>query len=1047
MNKHSCAVRMLAMLLCVLMVLGTVSFTAFADEATDTAESTTSVATLTELLAADKYAVYALRYADSPRATQSVTVDATAFSAADTTAAIGEGDTEVRVQTYSDIDGEGNVVPGTEQQGVYCPETGAVGWKVTIPESGMYGITIEYYPVEGKASSIERTLYIDGTVPFYEARFLTCTKVWSDVYADSYDGEREGAFNKDTTGNEVRPSKIQTPRWRTYGFKDSTGNHIDPFEFYIEAGEHVIQLEAQREAVAIKSITFHPVEDDISYEDYLKQYSDSDEVTGEQIAAANDGDKVIKIEGELYTNTSDQSISSVVDRTSAISSPQNVSRELYNAMGDERWNACGQWTTWTVNVPEAGLYKIGVRFRQNINSGLFSSRTLRVNGEIPFDEAKNLQFNYGDVWQSCYLNNGSEEYADGFYIYLNKGDNVIELEASLGNMSDIILRLNDIIKVINSSYVDIQMITGSVPDSYRDYGFYKLIPDAIDDLAEMSVELYDIIDELIAISGNSENITTLENIARRLEKMGNKEDEVAKNVSGLKGDIGSLGTWLQTAMTQPLGIDYITVQGVDATEKQLPRAADSFFDSLWYEVRMFAVSFVADYNTLDSKEGADVSETVEVWTSTGRDQTKIIRNLINNNYTPNTGVNVSLKLTVAGALLPSVLAGVGPDVDLETTSSDTINWAIRDALVSLDEYEGFEEILTEFPEAAKVPLTLYTDNFEEYNSAEDGAIEREDITEKTYGLPSTLDFTMMFYRADVFNELGLEVPKTWDEFYALLPVFQNNKMEVVFPTSSGGLNLFMYQMMSADADPLTDGGLYADNGRRINLDSNLALQAFDELCNLFTQYKLPVAPNFENQFRTGEVPLGIVSYTVYTQLSVFAPEIKGLWEFVPLPGWEDENGVINNNSVATVSAITMPRGDRSPEHAQRVFDFMAWYVGYENQSNYANEYSAWMGQQTKFNTANMLALRDMPWTTTEYNNLMEQFDNLVAIPEYPGGYIIARNVQFAFMAAYNNNANPVTSMLDYITDINKEISRKREEYGFDAYEISYSTNFAESVND
>ena len=47
----------------------------------------------------------------------------------------------------------------------------------------------------------------------------------------------------------------------------------------------------------------------------------------------------------------------------------------------------------------------------------------------------------------------------------------------------------------------------------------------------------------------------------------------------------------------------------------------------------------------------------------------------------------------------------------------------------------------------------------------------------------------------------------------------------------------------------------------------------------------------------------------------------------------------------------------------------------------------------------------------------------------PGGYIISRYVDFAFMAAYNNGANPTESLLGYIDNINAEITRKRQEFG------------------
>jgi hypothetical protein len=77
----------------------------------------------------------------------------------------------------------------------------------------------------------------------------------------------------------------------------------------------------------------------------------------------------------------------------------------------------------------------------------------------------------------------------------------------------------------------------------------------------------------------------------------------------------------------------------------------------------------------------------------------------------------------------------------------------------------------------------------------------------------------------------------------------------------------------------------------------------------------------------------------------------------------------------------------------------------------------------------------LPWTTSELQNLELQFNNLASIPNYPGYYYIDRYTDFAFMDAYNNNANPVTELLSYINTINKEITRKREEFELETLEI------------
>lgn len=280
---------------------------------------------------------------------------------------------------------------------------------------------------------------------------------------------------------------------------------------------------------------------------------------------------------------------------------------------------------------------------------------------------------------------------------------------------------------------------------------------------------------------------------------------------------------------------------------------------------------------------------------------------------------------------------------------------------------------------------------------------------------------MMFYRKDVLADLGIDIPKTWDDVLAAVPVLQANNMTIGL---SRDYKMFLYQM---------GGELFADNGMRINLDSNVALESFEMMCNMFTMYSFPYKYDFANRFRTGEMPIGIASYNAtYNQLIVFATEIKGLWEFVPLPGIQDEDGDINNVSVSTVSAIVMMNGCENQEAA---WEFMKWHCGADCQTKYSNEMVAILGPSAKHATANRTALESLPWTTSEYDNLALQFNNLASIPNYPGAYIVDRYTNFAFLSAYNDKADPVEELLSYIATINKEITRKRSEFGLETLEL------------
>ena len=211
---------------------------------------------------------------------------------------------------------------------------------------------------------------------------------------------------------------------------------------------------------------------------------------------------------------------------------------------------------------------------------------------------------------------------------------------------------------------------------------------------------------------------------------------------------------------------------VGSVGAELPEATDSFWQTIKFEVSQFIRSFTADYNSLGSTEVVDDENVIQVWTTLARDQAQIIRNLINSDFNKNNpGISVELKLVAGGSLLPSILAGVGPDVSMGHGTGDGINWAIRSAIQELNDMEGIEELVGDydpmkgfsgchynattgewegawFTYAALQPLTLFAEYADE--SKEPEAI--------LYGLPETQSFSMMFYRADIFKELGIAVP-------------------------------------------------------------------------------------------------------------------------------------------------------------------------------------------------------------------------------------------------------------------------------------------------
>ncbi len=1031
--------RAMALILALLTVLPCFVLSSFAVEDDTVAADDVTAATFDEfkdLLSAVSYDEYLSEHSSVPNGKQLIEIQGSEFSKELST----NNDSDVFVISegtahYDDINAFDDSKKGGKYAYSSANENTKIVWNFTVEKEGMYNIAIEYFPIIGRHSAIERKVMIDDEYPFKETRYISLSNVWSFSYLSDV---RDGAFYVDSTGNEIRPSETPTgltaaqateklgksyreekPEWRTTYLSDSTGYYSEPFKYYLSEGEHTIALVTSKEQIAVNKITIHTADEVPTYEEYLKKYSKAKDVEFEPI----------KINAEMPAATSEAYIMPQYDRTSAISDPQDASRIRLNTIGGSKWAGAGQWIRWTVEVPEDGFYSIVPRSKQSEYAGMYTTRTLRIDGVVPFEEATSLRFNYSDEWQTGPLTDGTTE----FKFYMTKGKHDIEMEVALGSMGDVLRRLDESLVNINNMYRQILMITGASPDLYRDYEFGKYIPEVLEGMIEEANFINEISAQLEeAIGQKGEHSVTLDKISFILKRMGGDADQIAPNLSTLKDYIGTLGTWINNSKSQPLELDYIMIQPVSA---EIPRAEANFFEAFVHEILAFVKSFFDDYSSMGStgEVAASDSKAIEVWVTAGRDQAQIIREMVDDIYTPETGRKVNLKLIVAGTLMPATLSGTGPDVSLMNAQTEPINYAIRKAVKKLNDMPDFDKVTSRFTDAALVPMTLYGD---------------------TYGLPDTQTFSMMFYRKDIFAELGIEVPKTWDDLFDIIPILQNNNLEVGLPKDLAGTILQMYQKgeplytpaltheeleayaaeYGFDAQSVIDkyelqldkNGVYpTTEGMSINLDSNVALDSFKTMCEFFTLYQFPPTYDFANRFRTGEMPLAVADYISYNQLQIFAPEIRGLWEFTTLLGYENEDGTINNSSPCTVTAVMMMK-DAKDELA--AWDFMSWWTDNDAQSRYGNELVALLGASGQYATANKESLEQQPWATSDMRKLQAQFENLAATPEMPGGYIITRNVQFAFNAVYNNGDDPVEALQNYIEDINKELSRKRQEF-------------------
>ena len=404
------------------------------------------------------------------------------------------------------------------------------------------------------------------------------------------------------------------------------------------------------------------------------------------------------------------------------------------------------------------------------------------------------------------------------------------------------------------------------------------------------------------------------------------------------------------------------------------------------------------------------SKPITVWIGGGREQAQIVRNMTANSFTANTGIIVRVQL-VQASLISAAVAGVGPDAVINSTP-DVFNFAMRNAAVPLSDFSDYGEIKTRFNESLSIPFTYLG---------------------KVYALPETISFPVLYYRTDVFGELGAKVPRTWDDVIALSYTLSKNNMEFGIPTDPGNMttsNTSVLNLVGMYMSIYKQRGLeiYANDSEYCLLDSVESIDAFRFFTNLYSNYGFPLTYNFMNRFRTGEMPIGISGLSFYNEIAVSAPEIDGLWDIAQIPGTVKPDGTVDHTAISSASGAMILA---SSKHKNEAWEFLKWWTSAEIQQEFANEIEGLLGPSGRYSSANSEAFRYSSWPKKSKEIFSKQMQNLTAVENVPGSYFLSRNITNAFRAVVYKDTDPTDALYDYTDKINRELTQKRKEFGLE----------------
>lgn len=915
---------------------------------------------------------------ESVVSTDSELIDYTQYTADHGVTNKATADIEIPITTYA---ADGAELTVSENVLNWNEGDGVVTWTFDAAQTAVYNLKILWEPGQSGINP-EFAILIDGKCPFDEAENIQLSRLWKNAKEKP---------RQDVQGNEYAQEQVEIGGVIETIIYDSEGATVGPFEFALTAGTHTFAISNPQQSIKLHKILFTAPEMVESYKDVSASYDVKD----------LDAD-VITIEGENADVKTSNSIISKSNNSNAGMTPSHSYLTKINYIGGPSWQTLGSRVEWKFEVEKSGYYYINMRYKQSDLVNGESWRWLKIDGKTPFTEAQSLKFPYGTKWEYYTFADDKE---NPYYIYLDAGrEHTISMEVTVGDMSEYFYELDKIVEILGDEYIKIVMITSEEPDVSRDYDLDKQIPGFLDTLTDCSNRIGALTKKMTGESGQaSQAVSAMKNMKRVLDNMIKSPFIAQQYLKDYYTNYTSIGSWLYDMIKMPLAVDQIQI--VPAGRDYIDNDAN-FFEQLAYDTVRLISSFTNDYSLTSANTGSD--NTIRLWVNWGQDQAAALNSLIEDSFTPKTGINVQVEI-VNASLINGILAGNYPDMSLQMARTEPVNLGIRGALADLTQFEDFEEVLGRFQEGATVPFS--------YKGA-------------TYALPDTQNFMLMFYRTDVLEELGLEVPKTWDELLYCATIIQRNNMSVYVPftqiaTSTvvnqgiGNLHIFPTLMWQNGLS------IYNEEGNATAITSKKALDVFEQWTDFYLEYDFYKEADFYNRLRVGVMPLGIAPYTTYMSFYATAPEIRGRWSIAMVPGTEAEDGTINRSVAGSGTGCTIIK--RSTKQKQ-AWEFLKWWTSAETQTRYNNNLQSLLGMIGRTAVSNVEAFNSLAWDKDDLAILNQQWQQVTEVGEVPGSYDVTRAIDQAFWTVIEDGTKVKDAVTKWSKVADREIERKIDEY-------------------
>lgn len=846
---------------------------------------------------------------------------------------------------------------------------------LNVPMDGIYYLKFDYLSNSDSSLPTECSMTLNGVSPFYEARRLLFENSW----------KTNGEKNYDRYGNEIVSVPDKLLIWESKYLMDASYRYSMPLALELSKGNNVISLSVTEGSLLLGNLYLTKVMKIPTYE--------KKQATGEGL---------ITIEAEEIDVRNDSSIRATGEFNTALT-PYSTNKKVLNVLDGASFKDAGQKVTYYFEVEKSGYYNLGFAYKQSGKNDFPVFADIYIDGDIPNSLLQGYAFPYEKDYTNLIL---KDQDKDRISVFLEKGKHSISICINMDNLRHVLESVDRIMNDVNDLALEITKVAGNNKDKYRDLDIVAYIPDIQERLISWANELDELhksvkkynpsVKKIAAFSSLSVASSRLRSLAKEPKKIPYRINELSQSTNSVMQYLANL---VDVLNKNALSLDKIFIIG--ANEK-LPKGV-GFFKSIYLNIVRFFSSFKnQDY----SASGGD-DEHLQVWVNRSRQYVEIMQRMIDESFTPQTGIHVDVSIMPdQNKLIMANASGDAPDVAASINYTIPFELGIRGAIKDLTEFEDYQEVLTRTVDGLHIPAI---------------------IGDGIYAVPETINFWVLYYRKDILDKLGLEVPNTIEDVKGMLPELQMRGLNFYYPTAGmvalktfHGTTPLFYQYGAT---------LYGESAGNTTINSDAAIKGFTELTELFTVYNLPVdVPSFYQHFRNGDMPIGIAEYNMYNLLLNAAPEIANSWEITLIPGIEQENGeVLRYASGGAESCVIFKSNE---EREKKAWEYLKWWTSTKTQVEFGETLQISYGDEYIWNTANVEAFSQLPWKTKDKEVIAEQTKWMLESPRILGTYMLERELSNSYNSVVVNGKDLRLTIDLAVKRINRETERKLIEFGF-----------------